>query len=182
MALRLFVSIDPPPDHAAALLGALDAIEHLPQHRPTPPEHVHLTLQFIGDRAERELDETIESVRRSAAGIGPFTLRAVRLITLPERAPARLIAAETDAPAPLLELQRRLAHRLARRTRKHTADRFTPHLTLARLRGEAPDLRIDTPLAEPLAFEVQEIILKRSVLHTEGAEHRQIERVRLEKS
>ncbi|MEZ6234304.1 MAG: RNA 2',3'-cyclic phosphodiesterase [Phycisphaerales bacterium] len=180
MALRLFVSIDPPPDCAAALLDALGPIEALPEHRPTPPGHVHLTLQFIGDRAERELDETIESVSRSAGGVGPFALRADRLITLPERGPARLVAAHTDSPAPLLELQRRLSHRLARKARKNAGDRFTPHLTLARFRTEAPELRIDAPLVEPVAFEVQEIVLKRSVLHPDGAEHRVVERVRLD--
>ncbi|MCA9288130.1 MAG: RNA 2',3'-cyclic phosphodiesterase [Phycisphaerales bacterium] len=179
MALRLFVSIDPPPECVAALLSAADEIEGLPERRPTPPEHVHLTLQFIGDRAERELDETVESIRRSAGGIGPFALRTERLITLPRRGPARLIAAETDSPAPLLELQRRLAHRLARRTRQDAGDRFTPHMTLARFRGEARGVRIDAPLAAPIEFDVREIVLKRSVLHPNGAEHRVVERARL---
>ena len=34
---------------------------------PTPPEQVHLTLQFIGNVPPRDLDGVTESVRRATA-------------------------------------------------------------------------------------------------------------------
>lgn len=182
--MRLFVALYPPPDVAQAMLALLSDAEHaagpLPTHRATPVSQVHMTLQFIGERREQDVDDVIESVRRSASGIGSFTLTPTRLITLPEQGPPRLIALQTDAPPPLLELQRRLATRLARKTRKQAGDRFVPHFTLARFTEDATGLGPNVPMdASPNAgaVDVGEIVLMRSVLHAAGAEHREVARV-----
>lgn len=181
--LRLFVAAYPPPEVAAAALEAIATLD-LPAHRATPAEQVHLTLQFIGDTPAKQLDETLESVRRAASGIGAFSLSPQRYITLPpasQRGRPRLVALETDAPGQLLELHRRLAHRLARALRRDPVDRFLPHLTLARFGpgpGEGPARRIEAP-AELPAFSVERVVVMRSVLRPEGAEHREVERVGL---
>lgn len=171
--LRLFVGLYPPHETVQAMLKALGALD-LPPHRPTPPEQVHLTLQFIGDVPVKDLEETIESVRRSAAGLPAFGLAIQQLITLPERGPARLIAAQTDAPSTLLELHRRLALRLARNVRDREEERFRPHLTLCRFRTPARGMRLEQPLAlEP--FTVERITLMRSTLGSTGATHHEVE-------
>ncbi len=182
--MRLFVAVYPPIELARAWLSRVGAMggsaAALPEHRASPEAQVHLTLRFIGERREQELDEVVESVQRSASGIGVFTLTGLGLITLPRRGPARLIAIETDTPPPLLELHRRLAVRLARKARKDGGDRFTPHVTLARLREESRGYRLAVPLEgeeERRGFEVREIALMRSVLHATGAEHREVVRV-----
>jgi 2'-5' RNA ligase len=180
--LRLFVAVYPPPERAEAMLEAARRIGErggAPAWRLTPLAQIHLTLQFIGDRREGELDETLESVRRSGAGIGGFVLTPRRMVTLPERPPTRLIAVETDAPAPLLELQRRLAARLARRARREAGDRFRPHLTVCRFRGDSASFVVDEAV-EVGGFEVREIVVVASVLSAGGAEHRAIERVGLD--
>lgn len=169
--LRLFVAIYPPPEIVAEALEWLSAFR-LPPHRLTPADQVHLTLQFIGDVTPGRLDETIESVERSAAGLDAFTLQLTRLLRLPERGPARLIAAEADQPVSLMEMQRRLAHRLARNPRENSGDRFLPHFTLARFRSPTWfDIDVgDAPLAsEP--FVVESVALMSSTLTPEGARH-----------
>lgn len=151
----------------------------MPAHRLVRREQVHLTVQFIGDTPSRDMDAVVESVRRSASGLGAFELTPRSIVALPEQGPSRLIAAATDAPPALLELHRRLAHRLARNARERPGDRFMPHLTLA---------RFDSPVNQPLGprelemkpFRVSEVALMRSVLRSEGAEHVVVERVRLE--
>ena len=177
MSLRLFVAIYPPAEVAEALLASVREHE-LDDHRMTPAEQVHLTLQFIGERGKKELDDVIESVERSASGIGAFELTPLRLITLPERGRPRLIAAETDAPAGLMELQRRLAQRLARSPRGKPGDRFTPHLTLCRFAKHGRHERVGAEL-ELVSFGVSEIKLMRSVLLPERAQHREVRAVRL---
>jgi 2'-5' RNA ligase len=167
---RLFVGVYPPPLAAAELLRLLDRLD-LPPHRATRPDQLHLTLLFIGDRHERDLDEVAESVARSVAGIDPFQLTPTRLVTLPERGAARLVAVETDAPPGLLEIQRRLAHRLADPSRRGHG-RFTPHLTLCRFAHEQRMERLDRPIAAA-PFAVGDVRLMRSVLLPAGAEHRQ---------
>lgn len=178
--LRLFVAIYPTAEAARDLLRALGRLDLPPvaTYRATRPEQVHMTVQFIGDTEERELAEVEESVSRSAAGLEPFMLTPARLVTLPERGPPRLVVAVTDAPPGLLELQRRLASRLARTPRPKTGDRFLPHMTLCRFTGAAKAPRVAEPL-QAAPFEVREVVLMRSVLRPAGAEHVEVSRVAL---
>jgi 2'-5' RNA ligase len=175
----LFVAVYPPPEVAAELSAAVGMLDGLPAHRLVSVEQIHLTLHFIGNTAVSELDAAVESARRSAAGLAPFALTPLRLMSLPDprprrRQPARLVAAETDAPATLLEIHHRLAVRFARRPRRNTADRFLPHLTLCRFRTPQRDATVDAPLT--LApFPVRAVALMQSVLRPEGAEHAMLE-------
>ena len=170
--MRLFVAVYPPEESRRAMVEALAMISPPPdsKHRATPVKQVHMTVQFIGDTSERELDGVIESVQRSAAGVGAFMLTPRRLITLPERGPVRLIAMETDAPAGLLEVHRRLAMRLAKSVRARAGDRFMPHLTLCRFSGESRAERVDQAVSMA-PFEIRSVVLVRSVLKPRGAEH-----------
>lgn len=167
--LRLFVAVYPPPSVAEMMLAVIAGLD-LPHCRATPRTQVHMTLQFIGDTAHGDLPAVTESFERAAAGIGAFTLRPTRLLTLPERGPARLIAAQTDTPAPLQELHLRLVTRLARRVRRER-EVFLPHFTLARFAGSGVrGLRIDAALDTP-PFRVDRVVLVRSILKPKGAEH-----------
>ncbi len=168
--LRLFVAVYPPRDVAERLLASLRGLD-LPAHRPCAPEQVHLTLQFIGDSPERELPGVIESVERACAGAAPLALLPRRVATLPERGPARLVAAMLEAPPVLFEVQRRLAQRLARRPGGR--DRFMPHATLCRFLGAGVRARVDRPI-EVGAFVVGEAVLVRSHLREGGAVHEPI--------
>ncbi len=174
--LRLFVALYPPVEVAAAALGLLEGLGPLEPHRVTPVNQVHMTLQFVGETAERELPEVLESVRRSAAGLACFELKPTRLVTMPDRGDPRLIAMETDAPGPLLEVQQRLVKRLARKP--GTGSRFVPHITLLRFDNTSQAARIDAPVSVP-AFAVRAVVLVRSVLRTTGAEHVPVEVVEL---
>jgi 2'-5' RNA ligase len=178
--LRLFVSIPVPGAMADALLRETARVE-LPagvRFRDTPAGQVHMTVQFIGDTPARSLEDVVESVRRSASGLGAFRLTPARLITLPERGWPRLIAAETDAPPAILELHRRLATRLARSGDRRN-DRFRPHITLRRFTGGARAPEVARPL-EAGAFGVPMVLLMKSALRPHGAEHTEIARALLE--
>lgn len=180
-SLRLFVAAYPPEAAASAMLSALAQLDPPPDvhHRVVPLEQIHLTLQFIGPTSVKELPDVIESVQRSASGIESFELMPRRLVTFPERGPVRLIAMETDSPPGILELQRRLAQRLARNVRKKAGDRFRPHVTLMRFTGAAHPVRVDAPVALT-PFAVNEVVLVKSVLAPEGARHDAVERVQLQ--
>lgn len=176
--LRLFVAVYPPAEAVGEWLRALSGMSLAP-HRVTSPEQVHLTLQFIGAVPESRLRDVEESVRRCVAGVGSFALEPRRMISLPRRGPARLVALETSAPAGLLEVQRRLAQRLAHRARARPGDGFLPHITLARFGGGGvPGIPIDVERpGEP--FPVREVRLVRIILRPAGAEHVELLRAAL---
>jgi 2'-5' RNA ligase len=175
--MRMFVAAYPSHESARAMLKAAEKLS-LPPHRVLPREQVHLTLQFIGDVPANELDAVTESVERSAAGLPTISLTPAKLISLPDRGPARLIAAETDAPGTLMELQRRLAHRLASNSRDKDDRPYRPHLTLCRFRSPARGVTVDQPLNAP-SFEVDRIVLMRSTLKPDGAHHHEVAAVAL---
>ncbi len=170
--LRLFVALYPPMDLVRSLSAALEGLA-LPSHRPTPPGQIHMTLQFIGDTPAKAMESTLESVAASMAKCVSFSLQVLRLIDLPRRGPSRLVAAETDRPGPLRELQSRLVTRLARAPRGRPGDRFVPHLTLCRFRSPTVIDPIDQELTE-LSFEVTRLSLMRSTLHPDGARHHEV--------
>jgi 2'-5' RNA ligase len=169
---RLFVAAYPPPALARSMLDLLDDIA-LPAHRRTPADQVHLTLQFIGDTPVNRLDETIESVEKATGGLAAGMLEPRRLVALPERGHARLIAVVLDASPSLLELQRRLATRLAHNVRARPGDRYLPHITLCRFRAPAPPpaLAADVELE---AFPVTTVRVMRSALKPDGARHLEV--------
>ncbi|MBT8486508.1 MAG: RNA 2',3'-cyclic phosphodiesterase [Phycisphaerales bacterium] len=180
--LRLFIAVYPPPAIAAAcrdLVACLATDHALPPHRLTPVEQVHLTVQFIGDTPVRELDRVRESLVRSASGLAGWTLTPGCLRVLPTPDRPRLLAVETDCPAALAELKRRLVTRFARRTRRGRDHAFVPHLTVLRFRGAPPPIE---PWHDPLAidaFPCSAVCLMRSTLLPGGARHEEVERVAL---
>lgn len=188
--VRLFIAAYPPTDASSTMLGELDALE-LPDIRPTTLDQVHLTLFFIGPVDPRDVEQITESASRAASGIAPFTLGPLRLIALPERGRARLIACETDAPPGMMELHRRLVGRLARhevrRSGGRVEDGFLPHLTLGRFaKGREPSRAAlpstlggaGIPSSAP-AFVIDSISIMRSVLLPAGAEHRELVSIEL---
>lgn len=177
-AHRLFCAMFPPAEAVDSLRGLLVGRE-VPVQRPVPTEQVHLTVMFIGDTRSSELAGVEESVRRAAGGVDSFRLQPERLVSLPRGGAARLVAAETDAPPPLLEIHRRLVSRLARGPADRDVDGFMPHMTLCRfagagVRGFAID---ETVAVEP--FLVDRVELVESVLHSSGAEYRRVASVPL---
>jgi len=169
----LFVAAYPPADVARALLMMLQECG-LPAHRASRVEQVHMTLQFIGDTRLSDVDEVGESMARSASGVGHLEVLPRRIISLPDRGPARLVAAETDRPPLLLELHRRLARRLARRPGEHEG--FLPHMTLARFSGPVKGLKVVSPVRLP-SFIFADVRLMQSDLGPSEAVHRLVRAV-----
>ncbi|MDX2016504.1 MAG: RNA 2',3'-cyclic phosphodiesterase [Planctomycetota bacterium] len=171
--VRLFVALYPPIDLARRWLSLAHtrlAPDRRVKFRQPPPEQIHLTAMFIGPVEMRERDDIAESVERSASGLKAFALTARSLTTLPKApTPPRTLCVATDAPPTLLELRRRLVHRLARNP-KQRREEFLPHLTVARFEHEK-GIQIEEPLPAPESFPVGQIVLIESLLTPDGPEH-----------
>jgi len=182
---RLFVAAYPTPELSALLHHQLSRLD-LPPHRKIATEQVHLTLHFVGETPEREVDRVIESVEKATRGLSPCTLDVLGLLTLPQRGRARLVAAEVSKSGSLPELQRRLVQRLARKPRPGSSDRYLPHMTLCRFRS--PTRYELSPGASAIEgpgdaaapdFSLCEVVVVRSLLRPTGAEHAPIARYKL---
>jgi 2'-5' RNA ligase len=125
---RLFTGLEIPARVAQSLAMMRGG---LPGARWIDPENYHLTLRFIGD-----IDD---SLAREIAGLlgrgqrAPFELRIDGLSSFGGRKPRALVAAVPPV-TPLMELQAEHERLLQRLGLPPEGRRYTPHVTLARLR------------------------------------------------
>jgi 2'-5' RNA ligase len=126
---RLFTGIEIPPavgDALSLLRGGL------PGARWLEPDSYHVTLRFIGDIDERTADEVagqLSRVRRAS-----FAVAFEGLDSFGTRKPHAIVARATF-PAALGELQAEHERIMQRIGLPPEPRKFTPHVTLARLRG-----------------------------------------------
>jgi 2'-5' RNA ligase len=130
--MRLFVAL-PVPDRAAQSLMLIQG--GVPGARWQTREQLHLTLRFIGEvdgRDARMLDDALAAIRAPAFtlqfhGVGQFGGRQVHTLWTGGRR------------NPMLEhLQRKVDNAIRRAGQPQDAHKFTPHVTLARLKNPQP--------------------------------------------
>jgi 2'-5' RNA ligase len=165
---RLFLAMYPPPDAAAAMSELIAGVSRA-RARRMPVDQIHMTVLFLGDRPEAQVERIKLETRTLAAGTGPVLLTPQRIITMPERPPPRLIALETAVTPNLHGLYRRLSAALGR-AEDNNRPTLLPHFTLCRFRRGAPAKPMHAPAKLP-PFECTELRLMRSTLSSEGAEH-----------
>ncbi len=125
---RLFTGLEIP----KSLGGSLSMLRGgLPGARWIDPENYHLTLRFIGDVDDslaREIAWLLAQVRRRE-----FELRLDGLSSFGGRKPRAVVA--TVAPSPsVMELQAEHERLMQRVGLEPEGRKYTPHITLARLR------------------------------------------------
>ncbi|MBO6813648.1 MAG: RNA 2',3'-cyclic phosphodiesterase [Rhizobiaceae bacterium] len=129
---RLFVALDVPPSiaaHVSFLQGGLFGARWIDK------ENFHITLRFIGDIERpmaRELAAQLERVKTE-----PFMLELAGLDVFGNAKPHSLFAG-VERNASLYELQAAIERICQRVGLPPDPRKFTPHLTLARVRGLKP--------------------------------------------
>jgi 2'-5' RNA ligase len=129
---RLFTGIEIPPDIAdrlAMLRGGL------PNARWIDRDNYHLTLRFIGDVDRRVAEDVAESLDRVRRPV--FSLRLTGVSALGTKRPHAIVAMAEPTPA-LIELQAEHERILQRIGLPPEGRKYTPHVTLARLRHGHP--------------------------------------------
>jgi 2'-5' RNA ligase len=195
--LRTFVAVElPDPVKAliATIQGELQAsLEETPRAvRWTRPEGIHLTLQFLGDTPEHQVDAITAAIERACRGKAPFELNLGSLGAFPNNRQARVlwVGLEGDAAsfAALRSLQAAVSSEL--KPLGFQPDKsFKPHLTLGRVREVAnrDDLSaiadvLTYPEARPIfyaSFEVNAVSLMKSDLQPGGSVYTRLAHVEL---
>lgn len=130
---RLFIAIDLPDDRIDRLRELRD--ETL-DARWTPPDQYHITLRFLGDTNEAKARELRE--RLSGLDLPPFPIGGEGLGVFPSIRKPRVLVASVNEDPRLLALHGSIA-RVARELGfEEERKPFNPHVTLARLKNEAP--------------------------------------------
>jgi RNA 2',3'-cyclic 3'-phosphodiesterase len=137
--MRLFTGTGLPQNVIDDLTRLLDGLRSTAHVKWSAPYNLHITTKFIGEWPEARLDELIAvlqpltrrpSIDIAVSGIGWFpNARSPRILYADIKAGPELaeLAADTDAAVAILGIERE-------------SKKFTPHLTLARIKDPAVPL------------------------------------------
>lgn len=142
------------------------------------PASLHLTLRFLGEIPEHQIDTIAACLKRAVNQHSPFRLSGAGMGCFPSVKNARVLWAgvngQTDVLQTLVDdLNQSLYKNLNLPKEKK---RFSPHLTLARLKQKVPPKTIIRFMQEfekdaSNPFSVQKIELIKSTLTSSGAIH-----------
>jgi 2'-5' RNA ligase len=176
---RLFVALDLPDDVRAGLVDWQRTALADPALRVVRPEALHMTLVFLGYQAEKDV-KAIAKVGFDVGDHAPAVELMAETVGVPRGKRPRLIALAANSDE-TVGLQKQIEGRLVEAGFYEPEKRaFWPHLTVARVRPEAPGSRkpalITTqphPLPEHMFrfFRPTRLVLFKSHLRRSSAEY-----------
>lgn len=167
--MRLFYAIFLPEEVRRALVEAQGQVARYKGWKEVAPHQLHLTLLFLGERPEEDLEDLTALGHRLGRRFPPFTARIRGTGYFPNEGTPRVwfAKAEGEGFTPLAEaLREGVAETLGEEALLAGGDKpFKPHVTLARRKAPAPRV---PPVVFGLEWPVSEFALVRSELRPKG--------------
>jgi 2'-5' RNA ligase len=188
---RTFVAVAVP-EEKADKLGRLQSLiaPAIPGARWVEPRHFHVTLAFLGEVRNTELNGVCRAVAEATADFAPLELRLEALGVFPNpKRPSTIWVGLSGSGVDVLHSIQRSLSRTLRASGYPMADenRFSPHVTIGRLKPGRR--RVPSPDVEPTlrhyagwsagSFRVAEVITFASNPTPEGPSYTPLARARL---
>lgn len=137
-------------------------------------QNIHLTLKFLGDVERGRIEKVIEAATGAALEINPFEIEVGGAGCFPSpRSPRVLWVGLTRLTDEIRQLHRTIENNLARSGFARDEKKFSPHLTIARLRSPRNAALVAEKLIAtgfpPESFTAREVIVMRSELSSGGS-------------
>jgi 2'-5' RNA ligase len=158
--VRLFTAVPLPESVRQQLLLTTGGV---PGARWSEPHNMHITLRFIGE-VDRGLAEDCALALETIAA-APFELRIVGVGQFGAGKHARILWAGVEKSAALDHLRDKIESVLVRTGLEPDTRKFSPHITLARLRG-APKERLAGFLQAHAALQLGPVAVDRFILYS----------------
>jgi 2'-5' RNA ligase len=153
----------------------------LPRLRWVDPAGIHLTLAFLGELNDEQVDEAVQATEIAAKQVTAFHYRLTEIGTFgPPRQP-RVVWMGIEEPSGKLTLLHRLLKReLEQRSFEIEKRPFSPHLTLSRIKvplqpAELQSLQhlitAKTLIPSSLYYEARHLSVMKSELSRAGAQY-----------
>jgi RNA 2',3'-cyclic 3'-phosphodiesterase len=167
--MRAFVAVFPPPEVQEALAGAARGLPIAGDVRLTPTANVHLTLKFLGEVPEDDLDQVAEALEPLREEHEPFEAGISGFGAFPSPKKARVLWAGVGEGSDRL---RALAEVVEKSLEPLGFERegriYVPHLTLGRARGRPVALETVERTSPVPSFPVRRVDLVQSVPGEDG--------------
>ena len=183
--IRAFIAVDlddPVVEKICNTIGVLKS--RITEIRWLKKENLHLTLKFLGNIAEPQVESIVAAIGQPLRLFAPCTISAKGLGVFPDfRRPKILWVGLSGGP--LADLAAKIESALAPLGFVPENRVFTPHLTIGRWReGSRPAKNLRQEIASWNDFEfgacaVRQIVLFQSVLKPEGASYRELRTIQL---
>jgi 2'-5' RNA ligase len=134
---------------------------------------IHVTLKFLGDTDEALIPEIENVMKDSVAGIEPFTVKIKGTGAFPNMNRISVVWAGMENAEALGRIAEKLSKNLEPLDFKPEKKRFSPHVTIARVKGGRNKDKLVEAIRsyEDVSFSettVERVILKKSVLTPSG--------------
>ena len=180
--IRAFLAIEVSDDVKSTLTVLTNHLDRarIDGLKPVRPENMHLTLKFFGDVNSTRVDSIVGTITRAAKAIHPFTLRLGNVGAYPNSRNPRVLWVGLDGDVvSLQEAHSRIENALVDINIKPDSRKFSPHLTVARLRNRtspserrrAAEVLLTSEYQAGHPIPVERFSLIRSILRPEGPQY-----------
>jgi 2'-5' RNA ligase len=140
--LRSFIAIELPETAKSFLAGLQQDFKNCGADiRWVKPENIHLTLKFLGNIEEKQIDNIIKVIEKACSKYAAFNFRFSGVDVFPRRGSPRVLWVGMNGNETLTGLQQEIDIGLVKLGFERENRKFVPHLTLGRFkssRGKVP--------------------------------------------
>ncbi len=172
--MRVFISVDLPENAKKEISKAIKKIKDMDLINANfvKPENLHLTLKFLGEISESEIEKIKEKL--SSLNLKSFIAKLGGLGFFPSEKFLRVFWISIEPKEKFSELSEKINSLLGNRK-----ERFESHVTLARIKSITDKIKflevVKNIRIPELKFEVKETKLKKSTLSPSGPIYEDIE-------
>ncbi|HJJ54657.1 MAG TPA: RNA 2',3'-cyclic phosphodiesterase [Methanocorpusculum sp.] len=165
--VRVFIAVEPSAEIRGKVAEVQKALTGVGRLSLVSANLMHITLKFLGEIPESSLDNLKQAVDTLQSS--PYTIDVSQVSTFGK--PPRVIKAEVHDNNASADLARKLDMVLSPLGYPKDAQKFSPHITIARIKEYSPDLAPKLAQIRDTAFgtsDISELLIKKSVLTPSG--------------
>lgn len=176
--VRTFIAVEPSASVRNAIFSAGTSLRGTGRLSLVPDNQMHITLKFLGEIPESSVAKVSSVLDTLPKGSYQLSAHGVSVFGRPPR----VIKAEVHDGGHSAELAEELETKLSRIGFPREEKKFSPHITIARVKEYVPELNAKLAALKTLDFgscEISAVLLKKSVLTPSGPIYSTLHRVEL---